>query len=131
MLVLCIGMYRKYDDVMRTSPGWFGLGTIDFKRNRLLALEAMLPKWSGFCGQSTEMDQYGTAKEVIAEFLQVVVSVVNVPMWEDNQPEQNLFTFCPRDLSGQTISAVSHHLFVKANSVLRSLLYYLLYMTGN
>lgn len=53
--VLCIGRYRKYDLVVRKSPSFFDLFDAEF--NRILTLEAMLPRWSGFCGESSEMDQ--------------------------------------------------------------------------
>ena len=107
-------MCRKYDDVMMKQPTRW-IGSIDFKRKRVLALEAMLPRWSGFCGQSAERDQQLTAKEAVAEFFEVVSSITLVPVWEDNQPEQNWRHYRPRALSDQSIVEVSTDLFVKAS----------------
>ena len=115
-------MYRKYDDIVRKQPGWFG--NIDFRSNRLLALEALLPRWSGFCNQSVETDQSLTAHVAIAEFIEVVASLTNVPVWENNQPERKMRCFRPRDLTEQDIAEVSATLLATANSLLMYRLYY-------
>ena len=71
----------------------------------------MLPRWSGFCGQSTEMYQGLTAREAVAEFFEVVASIKLVPVWEDTQPVQNWFRYRPQNLTDPVIAEVGAFLF--------------------
>ena len=123
----CVGVFRKYDDVICKEPGVF-FGSIDFRENRLLALEAMLPRWSGFCSQSAQIsDQRLTADAAIAEFIAIVASIVTVPLCEENQSERHLGSFRPGDLTDQDVNQVLFYWFVGINVLFISELYHCKY----
>ena len=115
--MLCIGRYRKYDLVVRKSPSFFDLFDAEF--NRILTLEAMLPRWSGFCGESSEMDL--SFKEAIAEFSDVMASIQRIPVWNDRN--RNWHYYGSKG-NGVGIADVSSFLFLRANSLLMPALYH-------
>ena len=85
-----LGRYRKYDDIIRLQPGIarnlkdkvLGHG---FAYNRILAMEAMLPKWNGFVpGQSLFEQTQTTAHDALSEIDLVVQSIKCQRVCEDD-----------------------------------------------
>ena len=105
-------MYRKYDDVIRIEPGIFRqlnpFAGSQFVENRIWALEAMLPRWPGFCGRekASQMHRDLTAEEALRELQNVVTSIRVIPVWEDNQPENAYIRLTPNGFTDQVIAKV-------------------------
>lgn len=108
-----VGFYRKYDDVMRTEPGYIRsfkstfTGT-EFVHNRTWALEVMLPRWPGFCGRenASQLLCNLTAEEALCELRYVVYSIKFVHCWEDNQPESSWTVFRPEGFTDGVVAKV-------------------------
>ena len=106
-----VGMFRKYDDIIRQQPGptWLFKHTTfndsEFTNNRKWALEAMLPRWAGFCGPSRAAPFYSrfTAEQALKELYTVVDSIKFLSVCEDNLPETNL---TPRGFTDKAIAEV-------------------------
>ena len=111
-----VGFSRKYDDTMRQQPTtrrWAGtrnrqFTAEEFTNNRIWALEAMLPRWPGFCGLegASLIHCKLTAEEALQEFDYIVNSIKFVPIWEDNQPESKLESFRPDSFTDAVIAEV-------------------------
>ena len=112
--LVCVGFFRKYDDIIRQRPTkWVGFRYREFTadelmNNRKWALEAMFPRWPGFCGmeKSSLIDSRLTAQEALEEFYSVVDSIKSVPVWEDNQPGSKPEFFRPDSLTDEIVTEV-------------------------
>ena len=84
-----VGIYRKYDDVIRQEPGTLSVitGRLRWGRyveNRKIALELLLPRWQGFVLATAEENvNEVTAQEAIQEVDTVVESIKGLRVWED------------------------------------------------
>jgi hypothetical protein len=91
------GFYRKYDDVILKRPSlWKRFPLISsVNTDKGLALEAMLPKWPGFCGLENQSLRHRnfTAGEALQELQNVVTSLKYMYVWEDKQPEYTYGAF--------------------------------------
>ena len=108
-----VGFYRKYDDVIRMQPGYLRQFTSTFTGspfvdNRTWALEALLPRWPGFCGRDNVCRRHRnlTAEQALRELQNVVTSVKYILVWENNQPENACTPFTPKGFTDQIIAKV-------------------------
>ena len=114
MVTYClVGFFRKYDDIIRKHPKWVGtfrrqFNSSEFVDNRKWALEALLPRWPGFCGMERSSPIYSelSPEEAIREFDYVVNSIKFVPVWEDNQHERTQGSFKPEGFTDAIIAEV-------------------------
>lgn len=110
MLNGALGVYHKYDDVIRREPGFLRILSDTVRRsqdveNRKVALEAMLPKWPGFVGgESSEDLQEMTAKDALQEVDLVIQSIRYLRVWEDQDPTP--LSWEPQGFSDAIVSKV-------------------------
>ena len=115
MIMRCfVGLFRKFDDIIRKQPKWVvpilnrQFRSYEFADNRKWALEALLPRWPGFCGMERASPFYRnfTAEEALQEFDHVVKSIKFVRVWEDKLPESRQESFTPDGFTDTTIAEV-------------------------
>ena len=115
MIMRCfVGLFRKFDDIIRKQPKWVvpilsrQFHAYEFTDNRILALEALLPRWPGFCGMERASPFYCnfTAEQALQEFDFVVNSIKFVPVWGDKLPESRQESFRPEGFTDATVAEV-------------------------
>ena len=94
--MLIVGLFHKFDDVVRKEPGIFQKGWAYFagstarSDSQELAIRATVPRWKGFFPKSSGENFNMPAVEAVEQFQNVVSSLSNLPY----EQRRGLTEFC-------------------------------------